>query len=70
MTDPQPPIAAVLRAMGEFLADAAEGQQLPPGLDLRVTGNIIEVLSRGRVIAQIDRSALIERAAEIGAAQN
>jgi hypothetical protein len=62
MTDPATPLEL---ALFEFLAVAVEGQgNLPPGLNVRVlyAEDLIEVLSRGRVIATIARSALLERA--------
>lgn len=65
-----PPLAAVLAAFGEAMSLAADGQALPPGLDLRVTPRFIEVLSHGRIVATIDRSTLLERAAEIGSELN
>jgi hypothetical protein len=68
--DPELPTPAILLALSEFLADAAEGQKLPPGLNIRVVGDFIEVLSRGRVIATIDRAALLERAGLIAGERN
>jgi hypothetical protein len=68
--DPEMPTQAVLVALREFLELATEGQQLPPGLDVRPRGRILEIVSDGKVVAQINRAALLERAAEISAARN
>jgi hypothetical protein len=70
--DPELPRAAFEQAMFEFLSMAAEGQNLPPGLSVRIGADpeLIEVLSRDRVIAIIVRSALLERAGIIAGQRN
>lgn len=71
--DVELPATATLIALWEFLQLAVEGQgNLPPGLNMRIRegSDLIEVLSRGRVIATIVRSALLERAGVIAASRN
>ena len=68
--DPELPDGAVLQALAEFLELAAEGQNLPPGLNVRAEGNIVEILSRGEVIAVLSHAELMERAGIIAATRN
>jgi hypothetical protein len=70
--DPELPMLAFRQAMREFLELAVEGQDLPPGLEARPRHDLglIEILSRGRVIATINRDALLERAAVIARSRN
>jgi hypothetical protein len=70
--DPEIPIRAVLKAFAEAAQLAAAGQELPPGLDTRITddGAWVELLSRGKVIGMIDRPSMLARAREIAAGSN
>ncbi len=55
------------QALAEVLAEtvALADRTFPPGLNIRVAGETIEVLSRGELIATVSRSDLLARAAEI-----
>jgi hypothetical protein len=70
--DPELPMYAVRTAMREFLEAATEGQNLPRGLESRPRHDLglIEILSHGRVIATINRDALLERAGVIARSRN
>jgi hypothetical protein len=56
-------------ALAEVLAEtvALSDRTLPPGLDVRIVGEVLEVLSRGEVIATVSRAGLAERADQIAA---
>lgn len=61
------PRTAFDEAFAEIVAEAValSDEPLPPGLNYRVRGEIIEILSRGRVITTFARRSLLEREAEI-----
>jgi hypothetical protein len=65
--DPEIPNWTVLKAFAEAAQLAAAGQELPPGLDTRITddGAWVELQSRGKVIARVDRPSMLARAREI-----
>ena len=56
---------ALAEVLGETVALA--DRTFPPGLNVRITGEVIEVLSAGEVIATVSRRALAERADQIEA---
>jgi len=55
------------QALAEVLQEtvALSDRTLPPGLDTRVVGETVEILSRGAVVATVNRRALADREAEI-----
>jgi predicted transcriptional regulator len=62
------PRTALEEALAEFLGETValtDRGTLPPGLNTRVAGETVEILSRGDVIATVGRQALADRAAEI-----
>jgi hypothetical protein len=66
---PRPPIIQALAEILDETVSLADGT-LPPGLDIVVVGETIQVLSRGRGIATVSRQALAERADQIAAGRN
>lgn len=64
--EPVPPImAAVYEIIGE--AVALTDRTLPPGLNIRWNEDVLEILSRGEIIATAPGPGLRDRAAEIAA---
>jgi len=64
--EPVPPlVAAVYEVIGE--AVALIDRTLPPGLNVRWNEDVLEVLSRGEIVATAPGPGLRERAAEIAA---
>lgn len=68
--DAAQPRTAFEQAMFEVLQEtvALLDRTLPPGLDVRRNGEMIEVVSGGQVVGTVNRSALLEREAQIAAA--
>lgn len=68
----RPPLTPFELAMAEYLQElvALSDRDLPPGLETRLAGEQIEVLSRGEVIGSVSRQALALRAAQIAAERN
>ena len=55
------------QALAEVLQEtvALSDRALPPGLDMRLAGETVEILSRGAVVGTVNRQALADRAAQI-----
>ena len=65
------PRAPIEEAFAEVLAEsvALSDRGYEPGLDWRVVGPNVEILSRGEVVATVSRAGLLERADEIEVAR-
>ena len=55
------------QALAEVLQEtvALSDRTLPPGLDMRLAGETVEILSRGAVVGTVNRRALADREAQI-----